>query len=322
METFINVYIRIMYGKSTKKYSIFVLMDELDYIIDLYDDADAAVTAAVDRFFVEKGSAAVSALNARWRNELDPVRKEQLSGILSRQTGQFVLRRLSEIRTQSEQGQECSLLEAGYLLSALFNPAVSREEYNAAVMPAVIAVMAETSDDKTAVENLGILNHIFYKRYGFTATDPFGMTEDNTLIMNVLSGRKGNPIALSMVYFIIAQGAGLPIYPLCFKGGFVPVYEENGRILFNINVFHQGEAFFENKISGMVKTQAAAMGLDIDIGEPEVKKDHSIIVMYLEYVQMLYANGGGRTVQLLIDDAIAALGSERFLTLEQDEDEW
>ena len=297
-------------------------MEELDYIIDLYDDTDAAVAAAVDRFFAERGSTALSALNSRYRAELDPLMRAEIGDILCRQTGQYVMRSLAEIRTISEQGQECSLMEAGYLLSALFNPMLSREEYDAAVMPVVIAVMAETSDDKTAFENLSILNHIFYKRYGFTASDPFGMTEDNSLIMNVINGRKGNPIALSMVYFIIAQGAGLPIYPLCFKGGFVPVYEENGRILFNINVFHEGEAFFENKISGMVKTQAAAMGLDIDIGEPEVKKDHSILVMYLEYVQMIYSSIGNRTAQLLIDDAIAALGAERFLTIEQDEDEW
>ena len=297
-------------------------MEELDYIIDLYNDADASVAAAVDRFFVDKGLAALSALNARCKAELDPARKEKFCSILTSQSRNYVLRSFAQLRALSEQGQECSLLEAGFLLGLMFNPLLSREDYNAAVMPAVIAVMAETSDEKTAIENLGILNHIFYKRYGFSASDPFGITENNSLIMNVIEGRKGNPIALSMVYFIIAQGAGLPIYPLCFKGGFVPVYEENGRILFNINVFHQGEAFFENKISGMVKTQAAAMGLDLDIGEPEVRKDHSIIVMYLEYVQMLYSNGGNRDVQLLIDDAITALGSERFLTIEQDEDDW
>jgi len=298
------------------------MMDELEYIIDLNDDADAAVAASVNKFFIDRGSAALSALNAMHSAELDPARREKICEILYTQTRRYVLRSLESIRTGSEHGQECSLLEAGFLLCLMFNPELSREEYNAAVMPAVIAVMAETSDDKTAIENLGILNHIFYKRYGFTASDPFGITEDNSLIMNVIDGRKGNPIALSMVYFIIAQGAGLPIYPLCFKGGFVPVYEENGRVLFNINVFHQGEAFFEDKISGMVRTQAKAMGLDIDIGEPEVRHDHSIIVMYLEYIQIIYANSGNREVQLLIDDAITALGADRFLTVEQDEDDW
>ena len=148
------------------------------------------------------------------------------------------------------------------------------------------------------------------------------MTLETSLLINVARSRKGSPFALSLLYFIVAQAAGLPIYPLCFTGGFVPVYEEGGRILFNINVFHQGEIFIENNISNMVKTQAAALGVNVDIGESVVKKDHTILVMYLEFIQMLYSNAGDTVTQMDIDDAIAALGGNRFLTIESDEDEW
>ena len=180
--------------------------------------------------------------------------------------------------------------------------------------------MAEVSDAKTGLENVHLLNHVFYNRYGFTSSNPFDMSLESSLLMEVLDKRKGSPLALSLVYFIIAQIAGLPIYPLCFTGGFVPVYVENDRVLFNINVFHKGEIFIENDISKLVKNQASALGVNVDIGEAKVRKDASILVMYLEFLQMLYSNAGNSTVQMDIEDAIEALGGTRFLTVEEDED--
>ena len=37
---------------------------------------------------------------------------------------------------------------------------------------------------------------------------------------------------------------------------------------------------------------------------------------------MLYSNEGNSAVQMDIDDAIEALGGNRYLTIESDEDEW
>ena len=297
-------------------------MEELQYIADLFSDADPAVTAAVDRYFSQGGATALEQLRTACKEEIAPQRKALLSRMLKRYNKMLVISSLRDIAGQSARGDECSLLQAGYLLSSLTDPSVSREEYMACILPVAMEVMGEVSEARTAMENVSILNHIFYRRCGFAASGPFEMTLENSLLMNVAKNRKGSPFALSLLYFIVAQFAGLPVYPLCFTGGFVPVYEENGKILFNINVFHEGEIFLENNISKMVSRQAAALGVNVDIGEAVVKKDHSILVMYLEFVQMLYSNIGDSVAQMDIDDAIAALGGSRFLTIESDEDQW
>ena len=239
--------------------------------------------------------------------------------MLARYNKMLVMRGLGQI---AEHPEECSHIEAGYLMGALTDATLSREAYIEQIMPIVMAVMAEISEAKTGLENVTLLNHVFYKKYGFSVSSPFDMTLESSLLMSVLSSRKGSPFALSLLYFIIAQTAGLPVYPLCFTGGFVPVYEEGGKVLFNINVFHQGEIFMENNISKIVQSQASAMGVNVDIGEALVKKDHSILVMYLEFLQMLYSNSGDTVTQMDIDDAIETLGGKRYLTIESDEDEW
>lgn len=295
-------------------------MEELQYIIDLYKDEDPGVMASVDRYFLEGGPAAMSRLRGAYAAELVPERKALIGKMIERYNKMQVMRGLREIADCAL--GECSLIEAGYLVSALTDATLSREAYIEKIMPVVMAVMAEISEAKTAIENVTLLNHVFYKRYGFAVSSPFDMNLTSSLLMNVLESRKGSPFAISLLYFIIAQTAGLPVYPLCFTGGFVPVWEENGKVLFNINVFHQGEIFMESNISKIVQSQASQLGVNVDIGEALVKKDHSILVMYLEYLQMLYSNEGNSVVQMDIDDAIEILGGKRYLTIESDEDEW
>ncbi|MBR5035426.1 MAG: hypothetical protein IKX71_08980 [Bacteroidales bacterium] len=297
-------------------------MDELQYIVDLFGDADPAVTAAVDSYFTGGGQRALSQLRAGYAAEMVPARKQLLEKMLVRYNKMLIISALKDMAEGSAAGRECPLLEAGYLLSSLTDATLSREEYLENVLPIAMSALEEINENRTGIENVNLLNHVFYKRYGFSSTGPFEMTLETSLLMNVVKKKKGSPFALSLLYFIVAQVAGLPVYPLCFTGGFVPVYVENDKILFNINVFHQGEIFVENNISNMVKNQAASLGVNVDIGEAVVKKDHSILVMYLEFLQMLYSNAGDSVTQMDIEDAIEALGGKRFLTIESDEDEW
>ena len=293
----------------------------MQYIVDLFRDGDPAVTAALERYFLDNGPEPLQNLRECYRIEMDPSRKELLGRMLSKYGKKAAIAGLKRLAEQCRDG-ECCMLEAGYLLALLTDPTIAREDYMEKIMPPAVAVMAEISDAKTGVENVHLLNHIFYNRYGFSSSNPFDMSLEGSLLMDVLEKRKGSPLVLSLVYFMVAQAAGLPIYPLCFTGGFVPVYVENDRVLFNINVFHKGEIFIENDISKLVKNQASALGVNVDIGEAKVRRDASILVMYLEFLQMLYSNAGNASVQMDIEDAIEALGGTRFLTVEEDDDNW
>lgn len=296
-------------------------MEQIQYIADLFRDADPAVSAALERYFLDNGPEPMQSLRECYKIEMDPSRKAVLGRMLGKYGKKAAIDGLRRLAEQSKEG-ECSMLEAGYLLSSLTDPTIAREDYLEKIMPPAVAAMAEISDAKTGVENVHLLNHIFYNRYGFSSSNPFDMSLEGSLLMEVLERRKGSPFALSLIYFIVADIAGLPIYPLCFTGGFVPVYVENDKVLFNINVFHKGEIFIENNISNLVKNQASALGVNVDIGEAKVRKDASILIMYLEFLQMLYSNAGSPPVQMDIDDAIEALGGNRFLTVEEDDDNW
>ena len=105
-------------------------------------------------------------------------------------------------------------MEGCYLVCALFKAGLGRSEFYDIFLPMIGEISTEISPLKTAVENVRIFNHIFYKRYGFKASDPFSLGEQDSILLNVINDRKGNPVALSLIYFILAQACGLSIYPL------------------------------------------------------------------------------------------------------------
>ena len=212
--------------------------------------------------------------------------------------------------------EEATLLEGAYLVSALLTPGYKRAAFYDDLIPLIGEIMSETSEDKTAVENARILNHIFYNRYRFTTTDPFSFSEDNSLFINVIEKRRGNPVAISVLYFAIAHAAGLPVYPLCFKGGFVPVYEENGKILFYLNVFHKGEIFMQDSLSAMMATQ----GIDMDTSSMVVKKDATILTMYMELIAFYYDQKGNKAMVELLAKAMSFFGNQRYMVIDEEDE--
>ena len=72
-------------------------MDQLRYIIDLFDDADPGVVAAVDKYFLENGPVALSRLRSVCKGELDPVKGAIAGKMLVRYNKMLALRDLRSI---------------------------------------------------------------------------------------------------------------------------------------------------------------------------------------------------------------------------------
>ena len=287
---------------------------QLDYLIDLYDDPDVTVTEMGDAAVRSRGEAVLSELLEIMDDEQDKARKELISDMIAYYNVGFRIEALTSYADLCRKG-EASLMEGTYLLSSLMTPGLSRTNFYDAMLPMIGEIMSELSDDKTAVENVTIFNHIFYRRFGFSTTDPFNINEGTSLLVNVIANRVGSPFAMAVVYFTLAQACGLDIYPLCFTGGFVPVYEENGKILFYINVYHEGEIFMETKLKTFLEQQP----FPIDEKSFKVRKDASILVMYLEFIQLYYSSKHDTETVEVIEKALKALGSDRFLSVEEEE---
>ena len=288
-------------------------LQEIADLVSLFDDSDTVVTGKVNERLISLGTEVIPTLLTLASRESD---KTARNAILERTSSINTELRLSALEDFASRPKgPLSLFEGSLIVCSMLNPKVTRESYEDDFFRCSAEYLSEASDQRTGVENIRIFNHIFYHRLRFTLCDVELRDPAYSLISDVLKSRKGNPFALSLIYFMIAQESGLPLQALCFPGGFVPVYVENGKELFYINVYHGGEIFLKDHLDEFI----SRTGINIDKNTFRRRDESAMLSIYLESLLYIYSNRHYEKKCSAIDRALNILGSERFLAIDEED---
>ena len=208
-----------------------------------------------------------------------------------------------------------SLFEGSWILSSLFDYTLQRERYEDLFYRCSQEYLAENSDLRTGVENIRILNHIFFHRLKFTLYDVQLRDPQYAMVDEALRSRGGNPFVLAFIYLMICQVSGLPVELVCFPGGFIPVYVEGGKVLFYINLYRGGDIFLKDRLQQFLR----ATGLKIDAQAFRRRDESAMLTLYLESLLYIHSSRKDEKMSAVIDRALNILGPERFLTIDEQE---
>lgn len=287
--------------------------EELEPLVDLLDDRDTVVTELVNSRLVSFGPEVVRSLRNRAEREKDPVRKMLLAERGKMINTEFKLADLQDFITRAP--GPLSLFEGSWIISSLLDWTLQRERYEDLFYRCSGEYLVEGSDQRTGVENIRILNHIFYHRLKFTLYDVQLRDPAYALVSDALKNRCGNPFVLAFIYLMICQISGLPVELLCFPGGFVPAYVEGGKILFYINLYRGGELFPQDRLDQFLK----ATGLKLDKQAFRRRDESAMLTLYLESLLYIHAGRKNEKMSALLDRALTILGPERYLSIDEPE---
>ncbi len=287
--------------------------EELEPLVDLLDDRDTVVTELVNSRLVSFGPEVVRSLRNRAEREKDPARKMLLAERGKMINTEFKLADLQDFITRAP--GPLSLFEGSWIISSLLDWTLQRERYEDLFYRCSGEYLVEGSDQRTGVENIRILNHIFYHRLKFTLYDVQLRDPAYALVSDALKNRCGNPFVLAFIYLMICQISGLPVELLCFPGGFVPAYVEGGKILFYINLYRGGELFPQDRLDQFLK----ATGLKLDKQAFRRRDESAMLTLYLESLLYIHAGRKNEKMSSLLDRALTILGPERYLTIDDPE---
>ncbi|MBQ6958800.1 MAG: hypothetical protein IJP77_09610 [Bacteroidales bacterium] len=287
--------------------------EELEPLVDLLDDRDTVVTELVNSRLVSFGPEVVRSLRNRAEREKDPVRKMLLAERGKMINTEFKLADLQDFITRAP--GPLSLFEGSWIISSLLDWTLQRERYEDLFYRCSGEYLVEGSDQRTGVENIRILNHIFYHRLKFTLYDVQLRDPAYALVSDALKNRCGNPFVLAFIYLMICQISGLPVELLCFPGGFVPAYVEGGKILFYINLYRGGELFPQDRLDQFLK----ATGLRLDKQAFRRRDESAMLTLYLESLLYIHAGRKNEKMSALLDRALTILGPERYLSIDEPE---
>ena len=274
--------------------------EEFDSLVSLLDDEDLVVKECVMRRLASLGTPVVK--------DLRTVGGHAAADSLA---AQFCL---EEFKDLPRRAGGLPLLKACSAVSPLFDRGFDRALFEDNFLKMASEYAAEASDQRTAVENIRIFNHIFYRRLGFAVYDLELSDPSYAMLGKVMQSRGGNPFAIALLYYMMAQVGGLPLRVICFPGGCLPVYIEGGRELFYINVLRGGEILHRERLQEFI----AAMGIRIGSEAFSLKDEKAMMTIYLESLQVVFSEEALPLQMRTLEQILDLLGPERYLTVDED----
>lgn len=235
---------------------------QFNAMITLLEDPDEGIYKHVEGKFLTYGYQIIPHLEEAWEDCFDEVLQHRIGNIIS--TIQF--ENISkDLKTWAKEGGE-SLLDGMIIISRYSNANLNEEKIRKQLSELTQDVWLEINDGLTALEKIKIVNHILYNLHVFTPNKDDYHSPDNSYLNHVLNRKTGNPISLSIVYMLICEELGIPVYgidlPMHFILGYADDmsslvnYNDNGlpeSILFYINPFSNGALFGKNEIDNFLK---------------------------------------------------------------------
>jgi len=250
---------------------------EVDALIRLLDDTDVEIYNHIQDRLVHYGKEVIPILETAWGSSMDAIMQERIENIIHK----IQLDDLRhELHVWSHSGSH-DLIKGAILLARYQYPELTEEHIQKMLDRFRKDAWLEMNDGLTALEQVKVLNKIFFEIHGFSGNTTNYHAPQNSFINIVLETHKGNPLMLSILYLEIARSAGIPIYGVNLPEHFILCYKDelnepsaindHSNILFYINPFSKGDIFNRKEIDAFL--QQLKIEKDKSFYEPCTNRD-------------------------------------------------
>ncbi|HCS19056.1 MAG TPA: hypothetical protein DIW47_00580 [Bacteroidetes bacterium] len=242
---------------------------ELSAMVLLLDDTDEEVVRMVEERILSLGEEVVPLLEDQWSQGFSMTHQQRLEELIRKIQQDGVKEDLKKWVLSEEQ----DLFDGIVILSRYHFPNIDKRELSNRIDKIKLDAWLELHYELTALEKIRILNHIFYEVNGFKGNTTNYHAPANSYIHTVLDQKQGNPISLAIIYIIVAQRLGIPIFGVNLPQHFILAYllddsldnttipERNillkegklGKVMFYINPFNKGLVFTRQNIDEFVR---------------------------------------------------------------------
>jgi len=236
--------------------------EKLQALIQLLDDPNQEVNQTVTQNLLDQGTGILPDLEAAWEDSMDSDYQEKLINLIQ----EIQVKSTNDMLKSWISAGSSDLLQGAFLIARYQYPDLQLQDIEQPLDKIIRDVWLELNDNLTALEKIRILNHILFEVNGFKKNTKNFYSPQNSFINQVLETRKGNPISLAVVYSIIAQKLGLPVFGVNLPKNFILAYKDElirgdnfdevtEDILFYINPYNKGAVLGRREIDHFLKQQ-------------------------------------------------------------------
>ncbi len=220
---------------------------EIKALISLLEDDDNEILTHVEDKLSALGETAIPFLEDEWASNLNPKLQNRIESLIKRLQLDAVSLRLQEWVDNYQN----DLLRGMWAIASYKYPTLSLEDLRKDFEQIYYEVWRKFQPDLAPSDEVRMLNAIIFGDLQFGANNQSFHSPSNSMINVVLESRKGNPIALCIVYMLIAQKLGMPVFGVNLPNLFVLTYKSPDKI-FYINAFSRGLIFSRSEIDSYI----------------------------------------------------------------------
>ncbi len=234
--------------------------DTLKAMVTLLDDSDEGIIQQITHDLIQQGTELVPRLEAYWENTSNSLIQSRLEEIIHKVQFHQLKQELKDWVGSNDQ----SLFDGIVLINRHRYPNLDISSLRMQIESLRIETWLELRYELTALEKVRILSHIIYKIHGFTGANENPTEPANSYLNQVLDKKKGNALSLSILYLLISQKLGFPIYGVDLPQHFILCYLDDRvealhqsidqrEVLFYINPLNNGMPFHRKEILEFLK---------------------------------------------------------------------
>ncbi|SMO38234.1 Regulator of sirC expression, contains transglutaminase-like and TPR domains [Saccharicrinis carchari] len=231
-------------------------------LISLLDDPDETVFNSVEEELLKEDVEVVNDLEKAWEVSHNDVFQRRVENIIHT----LQLKDVQSLMTKWINDGGTNLFYGAFLVAKYQYPELDYDALNDKVNELRRDIWLELNNHLTSLEKVRIINHIMFDVHKYNRSSGNFFAPQNSYINEVMNSKKGNPISLSILYSVVAQRLGLPIYGVNLPKNFVLCYldenmihkypkDQRPQVLFYINPVNKGAVLGRNEIEYFVKQQ-------------------------------------------------------------------
>lgn len=232
---------------------------EIKALLKLLDDSDNEVYNEVKSTLLKYGIEIIPELEKAWEESDNPNLQERIETIIY----QIQFESSKKLIENWIDSGASSLLEGLVYFSRFQYPALSLRDVDEKISKISRDIWLEINNNLTALEKVRIINYFVFDIYKFKRSINNYYSPSNYFINQVLDIKRGNALSLGLVYLLIAEKIGLPMYGVNLPGNFLIAYKDEYRlfdsqneiedILFYINPYNKGIVLTKQDIDYYLK---------------------------------------------------------------------
>ena len=218
---------------------------ELKALVSLLEDDD--VRNEIEGRIMGMGTSVIPFLEIEWEESFDPKLQGLIEDIIHRLQFQLLQERL-EIWKNEETDD---LLKGMWLVATYQYPDLDIVNLRQELEQLYYEIWLEHNPEGHYFDQVKMMNSVLFNKLKYRSNTQNFHSPANSNINIVLETKRGNPITLCVIYMLVAQKLGMPVYGVNLPNMFILTYKSD-ETQFYINAFNRGLIFSKEDIDSYI----------------------------------------------------------------------